>query len=383
MLIPANTLPRVFTSQEMIPKVLVVDDQPINVHMLKRKLEKHQIAVLTASSGQECLEMVQREQPDLILLDIMMPGMDGFSVCRELQKNTRTCSIPIIFVTAKTSKEGRLEGLASGAVDYITKPIDLDETLARVQTQLRFLRINQENIRLQERLGEIRRNSAIGAITQGIAHNLNNLLGVSVGYIDLIRLNYEKPDSVLRYQKMLEDSVQRIISIIRQLTSLIEENQLPKTAVPLIKLVDEALGEFHLETKGALQVELKLDNPKRVLSTQREVMVESLKRILMNAWESYGSEASPEKRKIVLSTEVEKIGHEEELLFIIKDFGRGIDPSIADNIFDPFVSTKQNVGIGMGLTMVRHGMRNLGGEVFLKANLNEPGVSAILRHPLD
>lgn len=361
----------------------MVDDQPINVHMLKRKLEKHEIEVLTAASGQECLEVVRKDHPDLILLDIMMPGMDGFSVCRELQKTKETSSIPIIFVTAKTSKEGRLEGLASGAVDYITKPIDLDETLARVQTQLRFLRINQENIRLQQRLGEIRRNSAIGAITQGIAHNLNNLLGVSVGYIDLIRLNHTKPESILRYHKMLEDSVQRIIAIIRQLTSLIEENQLPKTSVPLVKIIDEALGEFHVETKGALMVSIHLDDPKRVLLTQREVLVESIKRILLNAWESYGQDAPADKRKILLSTKVVRDPREEEIHIEIKDYGKGIDHSIADNLFDPFVSTKQNVGIGMGLTMVRHGMRNLGGEVYLQANSGEPGITAILRHPLD
>src|SRR3954463_6771897 len=118
------------------PHILVVDDQPINVQLLKRKLEREGIRVTAAYNGLEALEFVKKDQPDLILLDVMMPDMDGIEVCQRLQADEVTRSIPIIFVTARTSKEGKIEGLGVGAVDYITKPIDLDETLARVQTQL-------------------------------------------------------------------------------------------------------------------------------------------------------------------------------------------------------------------------------------------------------
>ena len=113
---------------------------------------------------------------------------------QRLQASEDTRSIPVIFVTARSSKEGKLEGLGVGAVDYITKPIDLDETLARVQTQLRFAAINREIIDLQRRLTESRRAATIGAVTQGIAHNLNNLLGVVIGYLDLIKAYADKPE---------------------------------------------------------------------------------------------------------------------------------------------------------------------------------------------
>src|SRR5690625_4260594 len=166
------------------PKILVVDDQPINIQLLQRMLEREDMDVLTAQSGKECLEKVEAETPDIILLDVMMPGMDGLEVCRQLKQNEMTKSIPVIFISARTSKEGRLAGLASGAVDYITKPIDLDETLARIQTQLQFLEINRENIELQKRLSEARRVATIGAITRGLAHNLNNLLRVAVGHVE-------------------------------------------------------------------------------------------------------------------------------------------------------------------------------------------------------
>ncbi|MEJ1971681.1 MAG: response regulator [Lacunisphaera sp.] len=178
------------------PKILVVDDQPINVQLLKRKLEREGMAVATAYSGQEALNLVASDKPDLILLDVMMPEMDGIEVCQRLQADLETKSIPIIFITARTSKEGKIEGLGVGAVDYITKPIDLDETLARVQTQLRFVQINRELVDLQRRLGDSRRAATIGAVTQGIAHNLNNLLGVVIGYVDLIKAYHEKPELV-------------------------------------------------------------------------------------------------------------------------------------------------------------------------------------------
>ena len=138
------------------PNILVVDDQPINVQLLRSKLEREGIRVTAAYNGMEALRSVADEKPDLILLDVMMPDMDGIEVCQRLQASEETRSIPVIFITARTSKEGKLEGLGVGAVDYITKPIDLDETLARVQTQLRFVAINREIVDLQRRLLESR-----------------------------------------------------------------------------------------------------------------------------------------------------------------------------------------------------------------------------------
>src|SRR5260370_442309 len=107
------------------PKILVVDDQPINVQLLKRKLEREGMIVATSYSGREALDLVKADKPDLILLDVMMPEMDGIEVCQSLQADKETKAIAVIFITARTSKEGKIEGLGVGAVDYITKPIDL------------------------------------------------------------------------------------------------------------------------------------------------------------------------------------------------------------------------------------------------------------------
>src|SRR5690348_14673229 len=229
------------------PTILVVDDQPINVQLLKRKLEREGIHVVAAYNGIEALDIVGKEKPDLILLDVMMPDMDGIEVCQRLQADEVTRSVPIIFVTARTSKEGKLEGLGVGAVDYITKPIDLDETLARVQTQLRFVAINREMVDLQRRLVEARRAATIGAVTQGIAHNLNNLLGVVIGYLDLIKAYYDKPDQVKKNAQHVEEAVGRIVSIIKQLSLLLVKTNPPLTKGDLPTLLAGSIQRFHSE----------------------------------------------------------------------------------------------------------------------------------------
>ena len=117
-------------------RILVVDDQPINVQLLKRKLERGGLDVSTANNGLEALEQVRLHKPDLILLDLMMPDMDGIEVCQRLQASSETRSIPVIFVTARTTKESKLEGLAVGAVDYITKPIEVANFVQQITDYL-------------------------------------------------------------------------------------------------------------------------------------------------------------------------------------------------------------------------------------------------------
>ncbi len=364
------------------PKILVVDDQPINVQLLKRKLEREGMTVATAYSGREALDLIAANKPDLILLDVMMPEMDGIEVCQRLQASSETKSIPVIFITARTSKEGKIEGLGVGAVDYITKPIDLDETLARVQTQLRFVAINRELVDLQRRLGESRRSATIGAVTQGIAHNLNNLLGVVIGYVDLIKAYNEKPELVKKNAQHLEDAVNRIVVIIKQLTGLVVKNKPPLIRASLARMIDSGIRRY--------QIDYQIDQPITtdhapgdvLIETNVEVFEEALAKLLVNAWESYHDEPD-DKRPIHIRTEVVERPDEGRFALVhIEDQGRGVDPEIRDHAFEPFTSTKHTVGVGMGLTVARHSLRNLGGEVTL-TDRPGGGSMAIISHPLD
>ncbi|MFA6962484.1 MAG: hybrid sensor histidine kinase/response regulator [Opitutaceae bacterium] len=363
-----------------VPKILVVDDQPINVQLLKRKLEKEGIEILTAYDGQEALNVVAHTKPDLILLDVMMPDMDGIEVCQRLQADETSRHIPIIFVTARSSKEGKIEGLGVGAVDYITKPIDLDETIARVQTQLRLVTINREMLDLQRRLIEARRAATIGAVTQGVAHNLNNLLGVVLGYLDLIKAHYDKPEQVKKNAQSVENAVQRIVSIIRQLGTLVVKSRLPLVPCKLSEVLDGAIARYQAENKITRPVTIENPLGDYLIDTHVEIFEDVLGKVLMNAWESY-DEKPDEQRTIWLRTSVVEKSEGPMIEIRIEDAGRGIDEEIRDRIFEPFVSSKHTVGVGMGLTVARHALRNLGGEVMME---NRPGggTIAILVHPV-
>jgi two-component system sensor histidine kinase/response regulator len=365
------------------PKILVVDDQPINVQLLKRKLEREGMQVMTAYSGQEALDAVQQEKPELILLDVMMPDMDGIEVCQRLQASEDTRSIPIIFVTARSSKEGKIEGLGVGAVDYITKPIDLDETLARVQTQLRFAAINREIIDLQRRLTEARRAATIGAVTQGIAHNLNNLLGVVIGYLDLIKAYHDKPELVKKNVQNVEEAVSRIVSIIRQLSTLVVKTRLPVTRVSLQQMLEGGILRFQAEYRITQPVTIQNPLGDLPMETHLEVFEEVLSKVLINAWEAYADDTPPEQRPITVTTEL--VDRKKEGKFVrirVEDQGRGIDPEIRDHMFEPFISAKNTVGVGMGLTVARHSLRNMGGEVTVEDRAGG-GTAAVVMHPLE
>jgi two-component system sensor histidine kinase/response regulator len=365
-----------------IPKILVVDDQPINVQLLKRKLEREGIQVATAYTGQEALEIVKREQPDLILLDVMMPDMDGIEVCQRLQENEDTRSIPVIFITARSSKEGKLEGLGVGAVDYITKPIDLDETLARVQTQLRFVVINREMIELQSRLVEARRTATIGAITQGIAHNLNNLLGVVMGYLDLVKSHCDKPNDVKDNARQAEIAAQRIITIIKQLSSVAGKGPVSLVKCNLQHLLEGSVLRYQADNEITEAVTITNPLGDLIFETHVEAFEDAVAKILINAWESYDG-LKVKTHPISITTRLVERPREGEFVEIrIEDHGSGVDPKIRDSMFEPFVSTKRTVGVGMGLTIARHTFQSMGGEVVL---LNRPGggTSAVLLHPLE
>jgi len=369
-------------SSQHKPKILVVDDQPINIKLLQRKLERQGMDVSVAYSGRECLDIVEDVKPQLILLDIMMPEIDGIETCQQLKANPETEAIPIIFITAKASKEGKLEGLDAGAVDYITKPIDLDETIARVRTQLRLQEMFRENIQLQERLGEARRAAAVGAITQGIAHNLNNLLGVVVGYLDLIKNGYDSPDMVKRSVGLMDNSVNRMVNIIRQLSTIAGNERIELSKLSPLSLIEESIQRFKSEYQVDAAVELQAEFTEELkISANAEIFESLLGKLLINAWESYPKATPSEARKITLAASVLRAGGPAMLEVKVIDAGTGIDPAIASTLFEPFITTKTSVGRGMGLTIARHTARNLSGEVQLISN-PEGGTTAILTHPV-
>jgi len=137
---------------ELQPKILVVDDVPKNVQLLATLLSRESYQISAAMNGARAIEMAEKDPPDLILLDVMMPGMNGYEVCQALKRAPRTQSIPIIFLTAKSGEEAIVEGLEAGAVDYLGKPFRAAELLARVRTHLALKLALDRERRMREEL---------------------------------------------------------------------------------------------------------------------------------------------------------------------------------------------------------------------------------------
>jgi CheY-like chemotaxis protein len=362
------------------PTILVVDDQPVNVRILQRKLEKEGLNVVTACSGVEALEQIAISRPSLVLLDVVMPEMDGMEVCRRLREMPGTEDLPVIFITAKDSRENKLAGLNAGGSDYITKPIDLDETLARVNTQLRIRESHRKNLDLQSRLADARQAAAIGAVTQGIAHNLNNLLGVVVGYVDLIRSAPENAALVKRSTELIDKAVKRMVTIVQQLSTIATDEKPHFVKVSLDESIESAIRRFVADYKVPAQVRVTNPQPGLTIETNIETFEDVLGRLLINAWESYPDSAPAAARDV----EIEVVPPAEDGVLTIKinDRGQGMDPEIRDHAFEPFISGKTAVGRGMGLTVARHGIRMMGGEIHLEDRAGG-GVTARVSHPME
>ena len=165
---------------EKPPRILIVDDVPVNIAMVQALLKNEGYELVSAESGAEALRSVEEQIPDLILLDIQMPDMDGYEVCRRLREDPETEGIPVIMFTATESEsEAKAKGLRTGANDYITKPVAKEELLARIETQLRLKELEGQRL-LTEQL------TLINQMVTTLHHEINNPLTGILGYTDIL-----------------------------------------------------------------------------------------------------------------------------------------------------------------------------------------------------
>ena len=198
-------------------KILVVDDQPDNVFILQDRLKRAGFEVIAAYEGETGIQKTIEEKPDLILLDIMMPDISGFDVCRRLVANEETKNIPIILVTALTDAEDIKEGFDAGAFDYIKKPFNRDEMLARINSALRFSETN--NLLL-----ELEKVKTFNATVITANHEIKQpltLINLSTAAIRReLNKNEQETDFLLKRVEFIEKATHDIIDILEKLSSI-------------------------------------------------------------------------------------------------------------------------------------------------------------------
>jgi DNA-binding response OmpR family regulator len=184
--------------------ILIVDDTPANIGVLHKTLEPHGHKIFISSSGIGALNFLENTIPDLILLDIMMPGLDGFETCEKIKENEKTKNIPIIFITAVSETEAIVKGFKLGAMDYITKPFRQEEVIVRVKNQLQ----------LKKTMTEL---NGINAVLEGMAYES------STGYIQLTDQLKGKIKSAKDVEHKLRLYIEHLETKIAELTKSVED----------------------------------------------------------------------------------------------------------------------------------------------------------------
>jgi two-component system, NtrC family, sensor kinase len=369
--------------------ILVVDDNPTNIKVLCDFLSGCNYRIAVAQSGEKALAKIDRISPDLILLDVMMPGIDGFETCRRLKANPRTQDIPILFMTALSDTVNKVKGLSLGAVDYITKPVEYEETLARIQVHL-ALRQAQTRLVQEEKM------AALGQLVAGVAHEINNPINFIQGnlapakeyaesLLALIRLHESHPDAspaacayaeeidlafiqddfmrLISSMQMGTERIQKIVQSLRTFSRLDESEQ---KAVDLHDGLDSSLIilESRLKDNGgrpAIQVIKDYGSLPPILCYPGKLN-QVFMNLIVNAIDAIDEKFSilsppPSANNKPFDLPTLKISTaciEGQVVIRITDSGMGMSRDVQRKIFDQFFTTKPiGQGTGLGLAISR------------------------------
>ncbi|NQT24045.1 response regulator [candidate division KSB1 bacterium] len=257
--------------------ILTVDDTPANIRLLTHYLEKQKYNVITAEDGFEGFKAAIQYHPDLILLDVMMPGTDGYEVCELLKAEEETKDIPVMFLTAKTAVEDKIRGFELGAVDYITKPFNLVEIATRVQNQLSRKVFELQNKRYQQILERTVHLSSIGKVGAVLSESLLERLKFCQDQLNIPNVDISQIQSII-------DGLYQSVTQYHTYTNT--ENPIRKS-VKLRDLIDEVINEMDDLTKGSAKYSFHAleDEPFIVVGDPGELYL-TIYNLLFNAYES-------------------------------------------------------------------------------------------------
>ncbi|MFZ4620088.1 MAG: hybrid sensor histidine kinase/response regulator [Bacteroidota bacterium] len=353
-----------------IPRVLFVDDTEDNLDLLEFALKKKPITMFRAASGKECLVVAEEQQPDMIVLDIQMPEMDGFETLRRLRANPVTSKIPVIFLTAiKRDPQSIAEGILLGAEEYLTKPIDFEELFARVRSIYRVMAIQRELESVKSQFMAM------------LVHDLRTPLTIVISSIDYILRHYNngKPldtDSVKLMETVLA-STRGMSNLVNDLLDLSKyqagQMMLNKQTITIHEMIEESLQPFLLQFNKkniALLTDINSDLPR--VEADSGKIVQLMTNLLSNAMKF-----TPDNGSVSIKVEKE---HNTELNadFIkvsVSDSGVGIKAEEIALLFEQYrqvsssAKTKEK-GTGLGLAICKLIVQAHGGTITVSSEVN-------------
>ncbi|CAD0226047.1 Histidine kinase response regulator hybrid protein [Planktothrix agardhii] len=351
--------------------ILIVDDTPDNLRLLSKTLSEQGYEVQCAINGKLALMAVQHESPDLILLDIKMPEMDGYEVCERLKMQEETAAIPVIFLSALDDVFDKVKAFTVGGVDYITKPFQIEEVFARIENQLTIRRLQQQlqnkNIKLEQLNQELKRsNRDLEEFAYVVSHDLQQPLQTITGFAELllalkseINLEQEAEEYV---SPILEEGI-RMQELIKNLLEYSRVGTKKRNFEPTDcqEILRKSLADLHSIIENSLAIVTYEKLP--ILMADRIQLGQLFQNLIANGIKYQSPNIQP---KIVISVQEKP----EEWLFRVEDNGIGIKPENFDRIFQVFqrLHTNQEYpGTGVGLAICKKIIERHQGRIWLES----------------
>jgi signal transduction histidine kinase len=368
------------------PVVLLADDEPDMRRFLRSQLDEH-YDVLEAADGIQALEKATQFLPDIILLDMMMPEMDGLDVCRELRKREDTAAVPIILLTARADEETKFNALELGANDFLAKPFSSTELHARIKNLIESHdfqhKLSTQNVALTDTIEQLKETeiqlvqseklASLGRMSAGIIHEINNPLNFATTGLFALRNKGKQlaPEERREYEEILadiEEGMKRVRNIVSDLRMFTHPEAGPAELVDVAEAVNTSLRFLAGEWKDKVRVELKVVPGQAVLAN-RNKLIHVLVNLLQNSLDAMRQKKFENEPPAIL---IQGRMEDDRSLIIIRDNGAGIEQKHLDKIFDPFFTTKEvGEGMGLGLSICHRIVRGFGGRILVKTEVGQ------------
>lgn len=374
-------------SRSRKPKLLIADDEPDMLRFLKSQLSAN-FEVLEAVDGQQAVDKAAQFLPDIILSDMMMPEKDGLQVCRELRDRTSTKSIPVVLLTARADERTKLDCLAAGASDFLSKPFSLTEVMVRLKnlvdsgiyqkelySQKQQLEAALEQIKETESmLVQNEKLAALGRLSAGLIHEINNPLNYARQGLHVIGrsgklLPEEERADFAETLKDVEDGVNRVVQIISDLRGFTRNTRELGHAFDLKTVVQTGLRFFGHAWKDGVKTEVDVPEGLEIRGDSNQ-FTQVFINLIQNALDAMETKTYPEgeARCITITGSTRR----SKVVFTLRDNGPGIPAEIRDKIFDPFFTTKDvGKGMGLGLSICNRIISDHGGRVEVRSKPGE------------